>query len=86
MTIGTHHYTLSKDEYQYLGTIGWSREGIGWYAVDSTSCTITASFGDGAGSTESTVSTNKGGVTYVVLLLRQCQQCEAELLGQWLRS
>lgn len=67
VTIGTHHYTLSKDEYQYLGTIGWSREGIGWYAVDSTSCTITASFGDGAGSTESTVSTNKGGVTYVVL-------------------
>ena len=67
VTIGTHHYTLSKDEYQYLGTIGWSREGIGWYAVDSTSCTITASFGDGAGSTESTVSTNKDGVTYVVL-------------------
>ena len=67
VTVGTHHYTLDKAEYDYLGTIGWRQENVGWYAIDSVACAITASFSDGAGSTESTVSTSKDGVTYVVL-------------------
>ncbi|MCI6843495.1 MAG: CotH kinase family protein [Coriobacteriaceae bacterium] len=66
-TIGTHHYTLSKSEYDHLGTIGWRQENVGWYAIDVTSCDVTASFADKAGSIESVVSTNKGGVTYVIL-------------------
>lgn len=67
VTVGTHHYTLDKAEYDYLGTIGWRQENVGWYAIDSAACDITASFVDGAGSTESTISTSKDGITYVVL-------------------
>ncbi|WP_341539779.1 hypothetical protein [Streptococcus suis] len=29
---GSHHYTTSKGEADYLDSIGWNYEGIGWYA------------------------------------------------------
>ena len=30
---GAHNFTLNAAEDQYLGTIGWHREGTAWYAV-----------------------------------------------------
>ncbi|MDO4405248.1 MAG: hypothetical protein Q4C09_09450, partial [Atopobiaceae bacterium] len=30
---GSHNYTTSKSEHDYLCSIGWRDEGIGWYAV-----------------------------------------------------
>ena len=32
---GSHNYTISKSENDYLASIGWRAEGIGWYAVSS---------------------------------------------------
>ena len=30
---GTHNYTTSKAERDYLVSIGWKDEGIGWYGA-----------------------------------------------------
>ena len=32
---GSHNYTTSLDEHNYLVSIGWNDEGIGWYGVDT---------------------------------------------------
>ena len=29
---GDHHYTMDKDEYDHLVSVGWSGEGIAWYS------------------------------------------------------
>ena len=30
---GSHHYTGSKEEMDYLVSLGWIYEGIGWYGM-----------------------------------------------------
>jgi hypothetical protein len=30
---GAHNYTTSEVERDYLVSVGWNHEGIGWYAV-----------------------------------------------------
>ncbi|EOS60615.1 hypothetical protein C815_01287, partial [Firmicutes bacterium M10-2] len=35
-TIGTHHFTTNKAEYEELQKFGWIGEGIGWYGTLST--------------------------------------------------
>ena len=30
---GTHHYTTSAEERDFLASIGWRYEGIGWYGA-----------------------------------------------------
>ena len=30
---GTHHYTTSVEERDFLDEIGWNYEGIGWYGI-----------------------------------------------------
>lgn len=32
---GEHFYTTNESEYQYLQTVGWSDEGVGWYGSNS---------------------------------------------------
>ena len=30
---GSHHYTSSQEELDFLVSIGWIHEGIGWFAM-----------------------------------------------------
>ena len=32
---GDHHYTLSSKERDYLVSVGWNYEGIGWYGISA---------------------------------------------------
>lgn len=31
---GEHHYTLDKNEYETLVSLGWNNEGLGWYSAN----------------------------------------------------
>ncbi|SEO51315.1 hypothetical protein [Denitrobacterium detoxificans] len=30
---GSHHYTTSAEERDFLASLGWQKEGVGWYGV-----------------------------------------------------
>ena len=32
---GAHHFTTSKEEYEWLARLGWRKEGVAWYGADS---------------------------------------------------
>ena len=52
---GTHNYTPSKAENDYLASIGWRAEGIGWYGV-KTSSSVSAKMQSGKQSSGALVA------------------------------
>lgn len=59
---GEHHYTMNKAEKNYLVSVGWNDEGIGWYSAnpkDSSSIPLLREYNPNAFANNHNYTTSK---------------------------